>query len=635
MQEDVINVFCLSHGFSFPVQGSNRIVICKENHVLSYNFPHSGRWFYCCLCQKFWVAPKGDDWQDAYSKQCPSCNLIKKARYYSCDQCNITMIDSLGAINRKGVHITPWGAPHPHCPGCRQLPKSVPQSHACPELNGLLTTARAQCPFCEGQKAPEGVVDGEELKDDAETPKGRSLDEPATPSIIVLEELERRSSEIKALEAEAEAREAKAQERLRQVEARLRQEMVRRSEVERKSQEIEDDLKRQHEIDQGRMEFVRAATEAAGRFEEERKARIAVEQSKAEAEAKLREMDVRSSEAEERLRRAEAGLQQAEAKSQQAEAKSQQAEAKLQQTEAKLQQTEAKLKQAEAKSQQTEAKLKQAEAKSQQTEAKLQQTEAKSHQTEAKLQQTEAGLQREASKRSLAEERANELENRLATESAKLIAEAEAKIQGVRAEARRIEENYKAEIGWIRDELEMLTESAKLAEENHIAEIARITAEAEARTQQVEANTRQQYQIKVEQAIANTQAALFNLDETQRKLDETEARRQEIEAKARQVENLCRRLFLISKLSFTSAEKIIAETLGAGDENEKDALVIPLDLATDTYSDDFSSEAPASAANGSLDYENYQFSARMKALFEAAARVNATDDKGARADSGE
>ena len=621
MQEDAINVFCLSHGFSFPVQGSNRIVICKENHVLSYNFPHSGRWFYCCLCQKFWVAPKGDDWQDAYSKQCPSCNLIKKARYYSCDQCNITMIDSLGAINRKGVHITPWGAPHPHCPGCRQLPKSVPQSHACPELNGLLTTARAQCPFCEGQKVAEGVVDGEELRDETETPRVRSLDEPATPSIVVLEELERRSSEIKALEAEAEAREAKAQERLRQVEARLRQEMVRRSEVERKSQEIEDDLKRQHEIDQGRMEFVRAATEAAGRFEEERKARIAAEQSKAEAEAKLREMEVRASEAEERLRQTDAGLQQADAK--------------LQQAEAKLKQTEAKLKQAEAKSQQTEAQLQQTEAQFQQAEAGLKQAEAGLQQAQAKLQQTEAGLQREASKRSLAEERANEIEIRLAADNAKVVSEAEAKIQGVRAEARRIEENYKAEIGWIRDELEMLTESAKLAEENHSAEIARITAEAEARTQQVEANTRQQYQIKVEQAIANTQAALFNLDETQRKLDETEARRQEIEARARQVENLCRRLYLISKLSFTSAEQIIAETLGAGDENEKDALVIPLDLATDTYSDDFSSEAPASAANGSLDYENYQFSARMKALFEAAARVNATEDKGARAENGE
>src|SRR5215831_3568815 len=569
MQEDAINVYCLSHGFSFPVSGSNRVVICKENHVLSYNFPHSGRWFFCCLCQKYWVAPKGEDWQDVFSKQCPSCNLIKKARYYSCDQCNVTMIDSLGAINRKGAHVTPWGTPHPHFPGCHQLPKSVPQSHACPELNGLLTTARAECPFCEGKEMAQGVVDGGELRGETEAPRVGIADEFADPSSLALEELERRASEIRALEAEAEARETKAQERLRQVEARLRQEMLRRSEVERKSHEIEDELKRQQEIDHARIEAARAASEAVARFEDEKKARIVIEQAKAEAEAKLREMEVRASDVEGRLRQAEAGLQQ------------------------------------------------------------------------------------EASKRSLAEERAKELEIRFAAETAKVRAEAEEKIQGVGAEARRIEENYKAEIDWIRAELERVMASTKQAEENHRAElervmaetmqaeenhraeIARITAEAEARSQRAEANTRQQYQIKVEEAIANAQAAMFNLEETQKKLDETEARRHEMETKARQAVNLCRRLYLISKLSFTSAEQIIAETLDAGDDNEKDALVIPLDLATNPYSDDFSSETSASGSNGSLDYEDYQFSDRMRALFDAAARVNTSDDKSGIAGSGE
>ena len=587
MQEDAINVYCLSHGFSFPVSGSNRVVICKENHVLSYNFPHSGRWFFCCLCQKYWVAPKGEDWQDAFAKQCPSCNQIKKARYYSCDQCNVTMIDSLGAINRKGAHVTPWGTPHPHCPGCHQLPKSVPQSHACPELNGLLTTARAECPFCEGKEMAQGAIDGGESRGETEAPRAGIADEFADPSSLALEELERRASEIRALEAEAEARETKAQERLRQVEARLRQEMLRRSEVERKSREIENDLKRQQEIDQARVEAARSASEAAARFDDEKKARIAIEQSKAEAEAKLREMEVRASDVEGRLR------------------------------------------------------------------------------------QSEAGLQQEASKRSLAEERAKELEIRFAAETAKVRAEAEEKIQGVGAEARRIEENYKAEIDWIRAELERVMASTKQAEENHRAElervmaesmraeenhraeleramaesmqaeehhraeIARITAEAEARSQRAEANTRQQYQIKVEEAIANTQAAMFNLEETQKKLDETEARRYEMETKARQAVNLCRRLYLISKLSFTSAEQIIAETLDAGDENEKDALVIPLNLATNPYSDDFSSETPASGSNGSLDYEDYQFSDRMRALFDAAARVNVPDDKSGIVGSGE
>src|SRR5215510_8689669 len=569
MQEDAINVFCLSHGLSFLVSGSNRVVICKENHVLSYNFPHSGRWFFCCLCQKYWVAPKGEDWQDAFSKQCPSCNLIKKARYYSCDQCNVTMIDSLGAINRKGAHVTPWGTPHPHCPGCHQLPKSVPQSHACPELNGLLTTARAECPFCEGKEMAQGAVDGGELRGETEAPRVGIVDEFADPSSVAMEELERRASEIRALEAEAEARETRAQERLRQVEARLRQEMLRRSEVERKSHEIEEELSRQQVIEQGRVETARVAAEAAARFEDEKKARIAVEQAKAEAEAKLREMEVRASDVEGRLRQAEAGLQQ------------------------------------------------------------------------------------ESSKRSLAEERAKGLEIRFASETAKFRAEAEEKIQGIGAEARRIEGNYKAEIDWIRAELErVMAETAQAeenhraelermmaetvqAEENHRAEIGRITAEAEARSQRAEANIRQQCQIKVEEAIGNAQAAMFNLEETQKKLDETVARRDEMETKARQAVNLCRRLYLISKLSFTSAEQIIAETLDSGGENEKDAFVIPLDLATNPYPDEFSSETPASGSNGSLDYEDYQFSDRMRALFEAAARVNPPNDKSDRVGSGE
>src|SRR5262249_36318903 len=133
----------------------------------------------------------------------------------------------------------------------------------------------------------------------------------------------------------------------------------------------------------------------------------------------------------------------------------------------------------------------------------------------------------------------------------------------------------------------------------------------------------------------NAQTAMFNLEETQKKLDDAEAWGHETEARARRAENLCRRLYLISKLSFTSAEQIIAETLGAGDEGEIDAMVIPLDLATDAYSDDPSSETMASGANGSVDYEDYQFSDRMRALFEAAARVNATNDKSGRLGSGE
>jgi hypothetical protein len=591
MQEDAINVFCLSHGVSFPTLGSNRLVICKENHVLSYNFPHSGRWFYCCLCQKYWVAPKGDG-GDTFSKQCPSCNLIKKARYYSCDQCNVTMIDSLGAINRKGTHITPWGTPHPHCPGCHQLPKSVPQSHACPELNALLTTARAQCPFCEGQERVEGgvvVVDRGESKNAAGAPRTGSAGEVGAPdpSYLDLEELERKASAIKALEAEAEA---KAQERLRQVEARLRQEMSRRSELERKSQQIEEELKRQPEIEQSRvdqshLEAVRITSEAAARFEEEREARIAAEQAKAEAEAKLLEMGVRASEAEERFRQAEAGIQQEASKRALAEERVNEVELRLTAENARI--------------------------------------KADANEVETRLTAENAKIKADA----------NEVEARLTAENQKIKADSESKIQAVGAEARRIEDNYKVEIEWIRGELEEAVAAARQAEEKHRAEITRITFEAESRAQQAETNARQ-YQIKVEEAISSAQAAMFNLEETQKKLDEAEAKYRETETRALQAETRSHRLYQILKLSSTFAEEAISENINAANENEKDAVVISLDHARNTYLD-FPVETPGSDANGSTDYGDYTISDRMKALFQAAARANANEDKSGKVGNGE
>jgi chromosome segregation ATPase len=461
----------------------------------------------------------------------------------------------------------------------------------------LLTTARAQCPFCEGQERAQGAVDGEESRKESEPALAGSLvgsvNEAGDPdsSHLVLEELERKASAIRALEAEAEAREAKAQERLRQVEARLREEMSRRSELQRKSQEIELELKRPQEVSHSHLEAVRATSEAAARFEEERNARLTAEQVRVEAEAKALEMEARASEAEERLRQIEAGLQQADER--------------LRQAEAGLQQADERLRQAEAR---------------------LQQEASKRASAEQRLQQSEAGLQQEASKRTSAEERANELEVRFAGESAKIRAEAEAKIQGIGAETRRIEENYKAEIDWIRGELESSVAEARQAGENHKAEISRITFEAESRVYQAESNARQ-YQIKVEEAIASAQAAMFNLEETQKKLEEAEAAYREMEIRARQAETRSHRLYLISKLTFTSAEQVIAEALNAGYENEKESKVISLNGATTAPLDNLSTEITELAANGSMDYGEYPFTDRMKALFQAAARANAPEDK--------
>jgi hypothetical protein len=240
----------------------------------------------------------------------------------------------------------------------------------------------------------------------------------------------------------------------------------------------------------------------------------------------------------------------------------------------------------------------------------------------------EAGLQQESSKRALAEGKANELEVRLAAETAKIRSEADAKIQGMGAEARRIEENYKVEIDWLRRELEETLATARRAEENHRAEVTRITFEAESRALQAETNA-SQYQIKVEEAIASAQAAMFNLEETQKKLEDAEARFREMEVKARQAETRSQRLHLISKLAFTSAEEVLAETLDVDDENEKDATVISLSHSTPTYLDldNLPADGLEFMTNGSMDFGGQPFSERMKALFQAAARANAVEDK--------
>src|SRR5262249_5267536 len=112
-----------------------------------------------------------------------------------------------------------------------------------------------------------------------------------------------------------------------------------------------------------------------------------------------------------------------------------------------------------------------------------------------------------------------------------------------------------------------------------------------------------------------------------KKLEDAETRFHEMEIKARQAETRSLRLRLISKLAYTSAEEVLAETIDAGDENEndKDATIISINHSTTTYLDldNLPAEAPGFITNSSMDFEGHQFSERMKALFQAAARANA------------
>ena len=319
MQEDTITVYCHAHGVSFTTPRSNRAVICKKGspHVLSSNFPNSGRWFYCCHCRVNWIAVKE---QGNARGQCPVCGFIKNPRYYSCDRCNVTMLDAWGTANQGDIYLTPWGAPYPYCSGCRQLPKGVSQSHTCSELKGLVTTARAECPFCEADEV-EKEVEADAAKTEivngrATNPTPDLVGVETVPPDLLLEELERKAAEIRALEAEAEAREAKAQERLRQAELKLQREMALRSQVEQKSKSIEQELRQGLETsaESVRPDAVPIASGETAQIEAEWKARLLSELAKAEAETRARE-----AQAEARAREAEARAEQAEARARQAE----------------------------------------------------------------------------------------------------------------------------------------------------------------------------------------------------------------------------------------------------------------------------------------------------------------------------
>lgn len=651
MQEDSINVFCLAHGVSFTMPRSNQVVICKKDladHVLSNDFPNSGRWFYCCQCHIYWVSSKA---QGGFLRQCPSCGLIKNPRYYSCDQCNVTMMDSWGATNQRDIYITPWGAPHPYCPGCYQLPKSIPLSHTCSELKGLLTTAHAECPFCEVEEsteagagiaeskeiypksAPEDVivsinlparvehqnglvdqggarreteiaqVDSEDVlgvADEApiflveeiikgwDTPESEAGEDHATnlapdwirveanASDLFLEEIEKRTAEVRALEAEAEARAAKAQERLRQAEIRLQLEMSLRSEAEQKSKDIEEELRRKLEdegnhlevvsrtfemeakakdelgmidaMEQAWLETVSITSEITAEIEEERKARLAAEQAKAEAKVMAHESESRAVQAETLARQTEERCQfkieEAVARTGAALLASTEAQKKVDEAEARFREMEARAGEAEERRRQAEAGLQQAreEVKAIKNNAHAE-IEAVKNDAQARIE-TEAQARSEA-EQAMAEARNAEAEAKQTVENyiveiTKIKAEAEARVLEVEAKAKQAEEVCRLKIAGIRAELEITAAAAKQAEENYRTEIAKVNAEAEAQANQAEANARRQCQTKVEEAIASAQVAMFTLEETQKKLIEVEAKYREMEVRARRAETRSR-----------------------------------------------------------------------------------------------
>ncbi len=128
---------------------TSNVVVCKEGseeHVLSDNFPHSGKWIYCCNCQTF-IAWNAED-QGISVRECPFCLSSLNPRMYACDNCAVTMLDFDDQTLRKHHTVLSWGMPQPACPGCHRFPQSTPRVHFCKAMGCNLSTARDRCPYC-------------------------------------------------------------------------------------------------------------------------------------------------------------------------------------------------------------------------------------------------------------------------------------------------------------------------------------------------------------------------------------------------------------------------------------------------------------------------------------------------------
>lgn len=439
MREDAVKIFCLSHKSSLAMPRSKGVVACGDGpatHILGENFPHSGRWLYCCDCQHYWAIANG---HNDYFRQCPSCGSSEHPRYYSCDQCGTTMVDFWGTNNRKEFHIMPWGQPSPFCPACTERPKSVPQTHTCAQLHAMLTTARPQCPFCQPEEASDAsngpivMVSISELKEASDLAVAEiakklaevrssaadagllaSLEPAISPpapeefsGTAALMENEPSGVDLQAgeTEAEVETRLHAMEERAREAEEPRRRKLdgaweavdarIARASAEAKSK-AESVLSQVAE--QASKDFVtiasRLETEVAARQEAERltaEARASVEAARQEVtefEARFQELEARVREVEEQRRLAEASFVQEAAQRVLAERKAAEAEQARVEAETGLREAQEKVSHAEAAA---EIRASVARTKAQQVEEKhrteLGKTKAE---FEAKIRETEA-----------------------------------------------------------------------------------------------------------------------------------------------------------------------------------------------------------------------------------------------------
>ncbi len=597
MQEDTIKVFCLAHGAGFMTRRSNRAVICKNNisdHVLSEHFPNSGMWFYCCRCQLYWVTPKG---HGGLRGKCPACGVIKNPRYYSCEHCNVTMVDSWGATDQREIYITPWGAPYPYCPGCYRLPASILQSHSCRELNGLLTTAHSECPFCEVEENAELDLvasnsksrsdAGAKIRESAEiylkSDSKAAINAASAPareerlvSVIDLDKegtrdgadvarVEINNDRVEADEATIFLLEeviegwgaAKSETQIESAMVPIPDSMgsdadaadlfledfeMRTVETEQNSWDIKDELSYGSENEGNSLETVIKKFEAEAKAIEELAMKAVLEQARLEAVSKTAG-DTIQIEAERNARlAAEHAIAEAEARARESEIKACQAKDLARQTEEHLRH---EVDEAMARAQAALFFSEEAEKRAAQAEGRLRELEIIAREAEERYLEAVTGLQQEAARRRLAEERADKAEAKANTvderndvEITKIRAEFLARVREIELNARQVEEAHDAELQALRAELEAAAAAASQSEENHKNEYL------------------------------------------------------EMEARASRAETRSRQVYLISKLSFAFVERVFDETFKMRDE--KNGMELPIEFETNAYLEKLNAELDGS-----------------------------------------
>ncbi len=529
MQEDVLNFFCIEHKDRFPVMRASQEVICKKElrHVLSADFPHSGRWFFCCHCQTFWNITNEDSLGFG---ECPACRSLVNPRYYSCDHCNVTTMESWSATGRREVYISPWGVPHPYCPGCQRLPKAVSQSHTCSTLNGLLTTARKQCPFCEGTEEEDpldasfflpsfqeqhsiieigSIADPMAALDSMVLPIAVAQQSGSTENVLSANEFEIAQGKPGGVMDMAKDR---PQVGVKTVTADWDVEPAAR-----KSDSV-DTPPGDGDYPPGFLEELERKTAEIQALEIE-----AAEMALVEAERAANSAEIRARDAEARAERAEALLRETEIRSQ-----------------AKIEEVISRAQMALVSSEEVQSRIRD-------FEARYQKVEARAREAEGKLEQTENELQQEAFRRALAEEQINKIEferiralEQAQKDLARIKGEYETRIQELESRGRQMEDGLRGEIGEIRSELQSSFMAREREQAEHRVEIERVQAESIGQIERLKSEAREQnekLQAETKERIEKLQAeAAAQIAEIEKRLNREEFVRTGAEEKVRELE---------------------------------------------------------------------------------------------------